>query len=638
MPRSLSLCMIVKVDDKEIEALDKCLASVKPYVDEICLTADKEPSEAFNAVLAKYGAKFNRFDWVDDFSLSRTKNFELATSDWVLWLDCDDTLIGGDKLKEVIDKAEENGVSGLALLYKYGFDKNGNCVDEHWKVQLVKNDGHAEWKGAIHEDLMMKRQVQWSKFNDIIRVHNTDGERTKESYERNLRILLKERTKNDKEPRTLFYLGRTYLAIGDYQKAIDCLIEYLGLSGWDEERYEANLLIGQCFSQSNNNDESLKWYNNAILEMEIYPDAYIMKGNTYLKIEEYKKAISNFENALTKKAPEANTYFNPMNYTRDLCSSLALCYLNVGRFNEAKKYIEQALRYDSKSENVKYLYELILNIKSKVDLADKYEQIAVSLDAKGLADKISPLLSSVPNELLDNPHIVSLRNRYLPAKKWKSNSVAIYCGNSCEKWDGNSIKEGGIGGSETAVIEIGKRMAKEGMEVVVYNRCESKPEGNLIDGVLYKNYWDFNFKDEFDVLWVWRLPEIFEQDITARLKLLDLHDTTSPLELTPKRLENIDKIMVKTNYHRSLYPQVKDDKFEIVGNGIDLDKFKEIEKKPYKFIYASTPNRGLDIILEYMWDDIKKEIPEAEIHTFYGWNTYYKLEKHNPVSMAWMKK
>jgi glycosyltransferase involved in cell wall biosynthesis len=113
----------------------------------------------------------------------------------------------------------------------------------------------------------------------------------------------------------------------------------------------------------------------------------------------------------------------------------------------------------------------------------------------------------------------------------------------------------------------------------------------------------------------------------------------NPLDFTEERLSKIDKLFVKTKYHRNLLPNIPDDKFVVIGNGITLDRFKNnVTKNPHRFIYSSTPNRGLDILLEYMWDDIVKEIPDAEIHTYYGFNTFYELEKNNPERMLWMKK
>jgi tetratricopeptide (TPR) repeat protein len=635
MSNSLKISLAIITTEQDMEKAKNAVLSVKDYVDEVCVTiADKKPSEA-----KIDGCKMSYFEWCDDFSKAREYNFSQCTGDWILWLDSDDTLQGVENLRKNIEQADENNITGLAFLYKYGFDENGNCVDEHWKVQAVKNNGKAEWRGAIHEDLTQKVASNWGRVSDVVRIHHTDEERAEKSYERNLRILLKEHEKDPKEPRTMFYLGRTYIASGKYQEAIDILMKYLTLSGWDEERYEATLLIGQCFFANNQLDEALKWYNTAILEKEDYPDAYIQKGMVYLKKEEFAKALINFESAIIKEKPEANTYFNPMTYSRDLVGSMAVCYMHTGKFDKAVEYAEHAVKVDPNHEKSKELLKITRGIKSKIDLAKQYKVIASLLESKGEEDKIKTLLHSVPSDLLDNPYITGLRNKFNKPKKWKEKSIAVYCGNSPETWNPNSLDEGGIGGSETAVIEICKRLAKKGWKITVYNHAGAKPEGDDFDGVTYKNYWDFNFKDEFDVLWVWRLPEMFDYPIKARMAILDLHDVMNPLDFSQDRLDRIDKIFVKTNYHRSLLPNIADEKFEVIGNGINLEKFEGEEKKePYRFIYSSTPNRGLDIILESMWDKIKEELPEAELHTYYGFNTFYQLEKNNPERMAWMHK
>jgi glycosyltransferase involved in cell wall biosynthesis len=37
-----------------------------------------------------------------------------------------------------------------------------------------------------------------------------------------------------------------------------------------------------------------------------------------------------------------------------------------------------------------------------------------------------------------------------------------------------------------------------------------------------------------------------------------------------------------------------------------------------------------------MWPDIKKEVPEAELHIYYGWQLFHKFYKDNPERMSWM--
>lgn len=36
-----------------------------------------------------------------------------------------------------------------------------------------------------------------------------------------------------------------------------------------------------------------------------------------------------------------------------------------------------------------------------------------------------------------------------------------------------------------------------------------------------------------------------------------------------------------------------------------------------------------------MWPDVKKEVPEAELHIFYGWQLFDKFYSNNPSSMRW---
>lgn len=54
-----------------------------------------------------------------------------------------------------------------------------------------------------------------------------------------------------------------------------------------------------------------------------------------------------------------------------------------------------------------------------------------------------------------------------------------------------------------------------------------------------------------------------------------------------------------------------------------------------KLIWTSSYDRGLEHLLK-MWPDIKKEVPEAELHVYYGWQLFEKFYKNNPERMDWM--
>lgn len=56
-----------------------------------------------------------------------------------------------------------------------------------------------------------------------------------------------------------------------------------------------------------------------------------------------------------------------------------------------------------------------------------------------------------------------------------------------------------------------------------------------------------------------------------------------------------------------------------------------------RVIYTSSYDRGLEHLLR-MWPEVKKEVSEAELHIFYGWQLFDKFYSNNPASMSWKQK
>jgi len=144
---------------------------------------------------------------------------------------------------------------------------------------------------------------------------------------------------------------------------------------------------------------------------------------------------------------------------------------------------------------------------------------------------------------------------------------------------------------------------------------------------------ELNLADTFDTAIFWRsfgvrlLPLI-----KAKTCIVDLHDSWDPKNYVAptEMIEKADYFMVKSKYHRSLYPYIPDSKIRIVMNGVQVGLFENILAKvttvrdPHRFIYASTYERGLEPILQYTWPLIKKEIPDASLHIYYGMNRLAK--------------
>ncbi|MBU4348336.1 hypothetical protein KJ671_02460 [Patescibacteria group bacterium] len=187
-------------------------------------------------------------------------------------------------------------------------------------------------------------------------------------------------------------------------------------------------------------------------------------------------------------------------------------------------------------------------------------------------------------------------------------SIVYYTNQTTEPWSPLSLSRG-IGGSQTAVIYLSRFWAKMGHKVTVFNNLNTQEKE--YDGVQYYHFSKFNPSEPVDILIVWRDLDILSQSLNARTIYLDLHDVPILKEFTETRINKINKIFIKSNYHKSLLPTIYNKKIVIIPNGVDKELFlqKNDIRDQFKLIYASDYYRGLEPMLRYGWKIIKKKIP-----------------------------
>jgi hypothetical protein len=235
---------------------------------------------------------------------------------------------------------------------------------------------------------------------------------------------------------------------------------------------------------------------------------------------------------------------------------------------------------------------------------------------------------TLPSEIKSFPAVALWRKQ----QDWASappsgRDVVIYTGMGWEMWNPESAKTG-IGGSEEAVIYLARELSTLGWNVKVYGNHGTEPKD--YDGVTYVPFWEWSPKEETDIFISWRDASIFDMDIRARKRYLWLHDTNAEADLSESRLEKIDKVIVLSKYHRSLYPNKPDEKFMLSANGIVPEQFNiDVPRNPKKCVYASAPDRGLHCLLQ-MWPKIREQVPDAELYWAYGWNTFDLAAASNP--------
>ena len=587
----LAFCIIVK-DDTELQMLKDSVKSVAPYMDYVYITANGKKVDGIKAYCKKHKHNYSYIKWTGDFSEARNFNFSQVAKDvdYIYWQDTDDILVGGEHLRKVAQEALDRGKDIVFFTYWYACTFSGNpavnnvvSIDmQHLRERLIK-PGTCKWKGRLHETPV---PIEGQKYNQtaysykprenrfIAVMHTEDGSRLEAKMERNKQLLEKqlgeERSKGEADPRTLLYLLKIYAEQNNREnwiKGIKMGEEYLKKSGWDEERGVCWEQMSICYGRLGERKKVVTALHRAIEEWPHQPLFYLRLATAYYNLNRFLEAkhwlylgthieISDYSgNMVNFKAMKVNT----------LELELKLAYNVKKDPTEALKFAKLLERENPSSLR----HETVLFLEDMKDLNDNSRRLDLFLhylDDIGEGDRILKIIEELPQPFPTQPFILSHVRRHLKPRKWEKNEICYFANFGAkhfEKWDEKSLSKG-IGGSETAVIKLTERWAKMGYKVTVYGDPEKKHTTN---GVTWLPWYYFNSKDKFNMFIQWRNPYMAGK-IKAKKFYVDLHDVFAGVDYTEEMIKNIDKVFVKSKYHRNLAPNIPDDKIVIISNGI----------------------------------------------------------------------
>jgi glycosyltransferase involved in cell wall biosynthesis len=202
-----------------------------------------------------------------------------------------------------------------------------------------------------------------------------------------------------------------------------------------------------------------------------------------------------------------------------------------------------------------------------------------------------------------------------------------------------SLHQGGIGGSETALVQVATRLAQDGYEVKVYAQAEA----GLYAGALWRPHSAWDPSEDADLLVVSRIPQVFDNPIAAARTALWCHDHSYASQITEARADRITDVVVLSDWQRDrfaeLYPFL-DGKLRLIRNGITYtdpqtgetrfpDGGRSFEERKPWCVYSSSADRGLDVLVR-LWPRIRNRVKDAELHVFYGWETFDRFAVSNP--------
>lgn len=205
---------------------------------------------------------------------------------------------------------------------------------------------------------------------------------------------------------------------------------------------------------------------------------------------------------------------------------------------------------------------------------------------------------------------------------WGKKSVMLYSGPSWEKWDFRNLETTGIGGSEVWQVWLSRELANLGYRVISFADCAAPIMDGDVEWVPYTEYPKWVEQNWVDYAILSRTTDPLRFPLRAGKIFVQIHDVWLLSDRSQLFLDRVNKFCALSQWHidfASDYHKIPREKMALTANGIDFKRFDDIkvERHPYRFHWSSSLDRGLDNVL-YLWPFIKKEIPEAELHVFYG--------------------
>jgi tetratricopeptide (TPR) repeat protein len=240
----IAMAMMVKNESFRIEvSLKSCLGFISKFI-----IYDTGSTDTTVDIIKNFCKKYKislylKYGTFIDFSTSRNILLQFADTinniDYILLLDCNDELQNGANLIKFCKQEHKESAFFIKQSWKT------DIIIDYFNIRLIKPRHGWKYNGVVHEYIDSDSTTD-IKIPDVVLFQD----RTKDDNKSGLRfikdkeLLLSEYKKEDKTPRTIYYLAQTCECLRQYDEAIIYFKDRLNYEGFYEERYQAAYHIG----------------------------------------------------------------------------------------------------------------------------------------------------------------------------------------------------------------------------------------------------------------------------------------------------------------------------------------------------------------------------------------------------------
>jgi Tfp pilus assembly protein PilF len=351
-------------------------------VDEI-VVVDTGSTDGTAEVARGHRARVVEWAWRDDFAAARNESLRHATGDWVLVLDADERLTPG-AVAAVRAAAERGAAAGhdCRLVSRLPGDQPAPAMAA-WYCRLFRRQPGVRFEGRVHEQVAPSIRAAGGAVvrSDVTIVHLGYAEAGPEKAARNLALLQLELAERPGDAFTLFNLGLTLQAAGEWSAAAGPLERALAAP----VRPLARELRALAWSKLGEGRlREARWLDAAQAARESLgagPElavAHHVLGRALFELGRFEEAAGEFARLMGAPADALGMAL----HARLPALGLALCRLRQRRFAEAAAALEPVVVDDPTGEAVYQLGNAYLGLRrlTKAGMAYRIAR------ARGVAD------------------------------------------------------------------------------------------------------------------------------------------------------------------------------------------------------------------------------------------------------------
>jgi glycosyltransferase involved in cell wall biosynthesis len=332
----------------EVRVLSECLESLQGVVDEV-VVVDTGSVDDTVKVARRHGARVEAREWTGSFAEARNASLDLATGEWILYIDADERLAPIDRATVETLLADAPEVAFRVLLAP------ALGMTPYREYRLWRNDARIRFEGLIHEKVVPSIFAVADSDRrpigdcELLLTHTGyEGDQTRK-HRRNLELL---RRQIEVEPDNLFnlhHLARALRGLGQADEAEQVLkhaVELVRAMPYVDTAGVLAYMDLVALRDARGEDVS------ALLEdgLARYPANWSLvwqQGTILMASGHYDEALPWFDKLIavnTSTLPDQGPSYDARLFTELAPDARGLCLFRLGRYEESACAYAQAAK------------------------------------------------------------------------------------------------------------------------------------------------------------------------------------------------------------------------------------------------------------------------------------------------------